>query len=100
MSDQKPLIREITEFSPDLKNMSKPGRRVRVRIFCQNCQRHHILHFGEFQNALSDKPRKPHNLGYGKPVPESLQGILDFYSHKYCRRGTRRSGSHTIRESE
>ena len=90
---EKLVIKEITEFSPDLATMPKPGRKVLVRIFCQICYKHHQLHWGEFQNALSTKPRKSHNIGYGRAYPTSLQEILGFYAWKYC------GGSHAGRQT-
>ena len=82
---EKLVIKEITEFSSDLATMQKPGRKVLMRIFCKTCNKYHKLHFGEFQNALSTKPRKPHNIGFGRPYPASLQDIIDFYQKKYCK---------------
>lgn len=63
---------EITEFSEHLQSRPKPGPRAKARIYCEHCQRHHHLHWGEFKNAL-------------KSGAVSLQGIIDAYSWKYCR---------------
>ncbi len=86
MAKESVLI-SITQFTPFLKDLPKPGKRAKVRIYCNNCGRHHHLRWGEFQNSLHLEnvvKRRHHYPGRGHPPPASLQDIIDIYAFKYC----------------
>ena len=71
---KKSVVLPILEFKmPEISLITKPkGRRVKVRIFCKTCNRHHHMHWGEFKNAMSSG------------TINSLQNIINKYSMKYC----------------
>lgn len=84
---KKSTIISVTEFSSDLKDIPKPGKRAKARIYCNTCNRHHHLHWSEFKNALNIEKivkSRPHHPGRGHKNPESLQDIIDIYAFKYC----------------
>lgn len=70
---KKSSIIEINKFTSVDELISKPkmGKRQKARIFCNNCNRYHHLHWGEFKHALKENP-------------SSLQEIIDIYAWKYC----------------
>jgi Restriction endonuclease len=79
MSDKYEVV-TIEDFDLEtLINMEKPSQRGKARIYCNTCQRHHNLHWGEFQNAL-------------KMSVKSLQDIIELYRVKYCKNRNRLDG--------
>lgn len=63
---------ELTEWSERLATQPRPGKRAKARIWCDWCQMHHQLMWGEMRNAII------------KHGARSLEEIVAAYSWKYC----------------
>ena len=69
---KKKLLLKCDQWPFPFKVGEKPHVRTRLRLYCENCKRHHHLWWGEVRNSL-------------KKDPKSIQEVISFHKDKYCK---------------